>query len=295
MSTPWFLTDEIRREFEPLKVRELTPLVRRVTADNPGMMTGPGTNCYLVGRRDVAVIDTGVDDPAHVRRLVEAGGGRIRWILITHKHPDHWPGSRRLADLTGAPVLAHPKPLRTMGDGRFRADRTLADGDVIRGEEFTLRCVHTPGHAADHICFLLEEERMLFAGDHVMDGSTVVIAPPDGDMKQYIASLRHLAAMDLATIAPAHGRLLDEPRKVLETIVEHRLMRERMVLEAFADGAPATIPELVKRIYTDVPQALHGMAAHSVHAHLLKLREEGKVTGEGFDSRWAPASGAGSV
>ncbi len=287
MSTPWFLTDDVRREFDPTAVRELTPLVRRVTADNPGMMTGPGTNCYLVGRREVAVIDTGMDDPAHVQHLAEAGGGRIRWILITHKHPDHWPGSRRLSEQTGAPVLAHPATLQSMGPGEFHADRHLADGDVLRAAEFTLRCLHTPGHAADHLCFLLEDEGLLFAGDHVMDGSTVVISPPDGDMKEYVESLQRLAGLPLATIAPAHGRLLAEPRTVLETIIEHRLMRERMVVDALRAAPPATIPELVERIYTDVPQALHPVAAHSVYAHLLKLRRERRAHGEGFSSRWS--------
>lgn len=287
MSNPFFFTPEVRAEFDPRQVRELTPLVRRITANNPGMMTGPGTNCYLVGRKEVAVIDTGKDDPAHIERIAEAGQGRIRWILITHTHPDHHPGSKRLSELTGAPVLAHPGRLKTGGDESFQADGTLNDGDRIEGADVTLRCLHTPGHASNHLCFLLEQERMLFAGDQVMDGSTVVIAPPDGDMQAYLDALRRLMTEPVDIIAPAHGRLLPNARQVLQSIIDHRLAREDKVLKALSEGAK-TLPDIVAHAYQDVPKFLHKVAEFSVHAHLLKLQSEGRAA-EKAVGEWGPA------
>src|SRR3954470_10149517 len=164
----------------------LSPLVRRIVAPNPGPFTGPGTNTYLVGIDEVAVIDPGPDDEAHLDAIAGAGSGRIRWILCTHTHPDHSPGAAGLKERTGAEILSFADR-----DGLV-CDRHLADGDTVEGTEFTLRAVHTPGHASNHLCFLLERERLLFTGDHVMDGSTVVISPPDGDMGEYLASLQRL-------------------------------------------------------------------------------------------------------
>ena len=168
--------------------RALSPLVRRICADNPGVMTGPGTNTYLIGVDEIAVIDPGPDDAAHLDAVAGCGGDRIRWILLTHTHPDHGPGAIGLKERTGAEILAFESR-----DG-IEVDGTLADGDMVEGTEWRLTAVHTPGHASNHLCFLLEEERCLFTGDHVMDGSTVVIKPPDGDMAQYLASLERIKA-----------------------------------------------------------------------------------------------------
>ncbi len=288
MTQPPWMRPEVRRAFDPERIVQVTPLLRRITAPNPGMMTGPGTNTWLVGSEQVAVVDPGPDDAGHIERVARAGGGRIRWILVTHTHPDHSPGSRRLAELTGAPVLAHAIRLQGVSDREFRPDVTLEDGDRVRCREFSLRALHTPGHAANHLCFLLEDERILIAGDQVMDRVTVVISPPDGDMQAYLDSLHRLKALGLRAIAPAHGRLLEEPEALLQGIIDHRMEREAMVMEAVRAGE-RLIPDMVRRIYVDVPQPLHRVAEGSVHAHLLKLRHEGRVTGESRDGPWQPA------
>lgn len=270
----------------PGEVTTLSPLVQRVTAPNPGMMTGPGTNCYLVGREEVAVIDPGLDDPEHIERIREAAPGPIRWIVVTHTHPDHSPGSRSLAGLTGAPVLAHATRLQGIRDEAFSADAHLNEGDSLEGADFTLRCLYTPGHAADHLCFLLKEEGTLFAGDHVMEGTTVVIAPPDGDMQDYLTSLRRLLREPIQRIAPGHGGVITEPGKVLQGIINHRLAREAQILSIMSESGEITIAELVRRIYTHVPESLHAMARMSVYAHLLKLKAEDRVQGENLEGAW---------
>lgn len=250
----------------------VSPLVRRVLASNPGVMTGPGTNTYLVGHREVAVIDPGPDDDAHVDAIVAAGEGAIRWVLLTHTHPDHWPASTRLAERTGAEVLAFDDR-----DG-LRCDRHLGSGQVLDATEFTLRALHTPGHASNHLCYLLEDERLLFTGDHLMQGSTVVIAPPDGDMAAYLGSLRELLEIDppIARLAPAHGHVLDDPRGVIDGTIAHRLEREAKVRDALAGApAPATIDDLVPAAYDDVHESLFPLARLSLWAHLRKLVADG--------------------
>ena len=249
----------------------LSPLVRRVLAPNPGVMTGPGTNTYLVGIDEVAVIDPGVDDDAHLDAIVGCGGDRIRWILCTHTHPDHWPGSARLKERTGAEVLAFDSR-----DG-LEVDREIREGFVIEATEFRLAAVHTPGHASNHLCYLLQEERLLFSGDHIMQGSTVVIAPPDGDMAAYLSSLERLRGMRLRAIAPAHGHVIDDPLGIIDDYVHHRLEREQQVLGALAEG-DRLIADVVSRLYPDLIDELVPRARQSVHAHLRKLAAEGVVT-----------------
>lgn len=261
---------------------QLSPLVRRLTAPNPGMMTGPGTNTYLVGTDEIAVIDPGPALDEHVDAIVAAGAGRIRWILTTHTHADHWPGAAALRDRTGATTFGF-----TASDG-FEPDTRLADGDRVAGAGFALGAVHTPGHASNHLCYLLEQERLLFSGDHVMQGSTVVIRPPDGDMAVYLASLARVAALDLAAIAPGHGTLITDPAAKLDEYVTHRLAREAQVLDAVVAG-DATVDAVVARLYADVDEKLHPVARHTVHAHLRKLRDEGRVVGDGIDGEWRVA------
>lgn len=276
---------EIKRRFPHEQAVRLSPLVQRVTAPNHGMMTGPGTNTYLVGNAEVAVIDPGVDKAGHLDAVLAAAPGPVRWILVTHTHPDHSPGAATLSARTGAPVHGHRIRLQGKRDKRFRADVLLDDGDVIRGEDFTLRALHTPGHAADHLCYQLDEENSLIAGDQVMDGATVVIAPPDGDMADYLASLERLKTLGLDTLLPAHGDPLKPAAEVLQSVIDHRLEREAQVLAGLEDaGQPQTAMQLVKRIYTDVPALLHPMAARSVTAHLDKLLADGRVDRAGSDS-----------
>jgi glyoxylase-like metal-dependent hydrolase (beta-lactamase superfamily II) len=251
---------------------QLSRLVRRITAPNPSLMTGAGTNTYLVGHGEVTVIDPGPDEPQHLNDVAGGvHGERIVRILLTHGHPDHAPGAAPLARLTGAAVLAFREPLR--------------DEEVLSGGGATIEALHTPGHTADHLCFFLHEEQALFSGDLVMSGSTVVIVPPEGDMTAYLGSLERLRQRDVVRIYPGHGDVIDSPRTVLDEYIAHRLMRERQILDALREG-PARIADLVRRIYAAVPASLHPWAAHSVHAHLLKLKAEGKITGIDLESEW---------
>ncbi len=259
----------------------LNKLVRRVLCNNPGMMTGPGTNTYLVGIDEVAVIDPGPADDAHLDAVTAAGSGQIRWILCTHTHGDHSPGAAGLKERTGAEVLAFADR-----DGLV-CDRHLVDGDTVEGTEFTLRAIHTPGHASNHLCFLLERDRLLFSGDHIMDGSTVVITPPDGDMGAYLAALERLQAWrrPLKAIAPAHGHLIEDPAAKLDDYLTHRLDREAQVVAALRaeGGSGADTAALVAAIYTNVPEVLHPVARFSVWAHLRKLANDGAATAQDPD------------
>jgi glyoxylase-like metal-dependent hydrolase (beta-lactamase superfamily II) len=264
----------------------LSPMVRRIVAHNPGIMTGPGTNTYLVGIDEIAVIDPGPDDDAHLDAIAGCGGDRIRWILLTHTHEDHSPGAVGLKKRTGAEILGFGPG---QGRGRVRLDGTLADDAVIEATEFHLTALHTPGHASNHLCYLLNEERTLFTGDHVMQGSTVVISPPDGDMATYLASLERLKTIRprLRAIAPGHGHVIDDPLAAVDAIIEHRLAREAQVLDLLRRRGAATITDLVEEIYADVDASLHPVARRTVWAHLRKLADEGAATGDTLDGKWS--------
>ncbi len=267
-------------EILPGVPKRLDRLVTRLTAPNPGAMTGPGTNTYLVGTDALAVIDPGPMLESHLEKILEAAGGRLRWILCTHTHMDHSPAAAALKAATGAQVLGRPAPAGQ--DPTFRPDVVLEHGQRIDLGGATLRAIHTPGHASNHLCYLLEETRMLFTGDHVMQGSTVVINPPDGNMRAYLASLEALIAEDLAILAPGHGFLIGEPRRELRRLIAHRLAREEKVRAALERrGAPSTVEELVPLAYDDVPERMHRWAARSLTAHLDKLVEDGTARVEG--------------
>lgn len=264
----------------------LSPLVRRIVAPNPGVMTGPGTNTYLVGIDEAVVIDPGPDDDSHLEAILGCGGDRIRWIVCTHTHPDHHPLVPRLKERTGAEVLAFEARDGLVIDG------PLVDGDRIEATEFRLRAVHTPGHASNHLCFLLEEERLLFTGDHVMQGSTVVIAPPDGDMAAYLKSLERIRALrpPLRAIAPGHGHLITEPLVAIDEYLAHRRMREAQVLASVRADGPTTAEAIAAALYPDLVEELVPRARQSVHAHLRKLAEDGEITTEDADdesSAWS--------
>jgi glyoxylase-like metal-dependent hydrolase (beta-lactamase superfamily II)/8-oxo-dGTP pyrophosphatase MutT (NUDIX family) len=266
----------------PGRVVRLSARVLRVTAPNAGMMTGPGTNSYLVGDPATnrwTVIDPGPDDASHRQALLAAAPGPLERILVTHTHVDHSPGAAPLARATGAPVLGR-RPLHAAGqDATFAPDEELYGGEVLAlGPDATLRVLHTPGHASNHLCYLLEQERTLFTGDHVMQGSTVVINPPDGDMAAYLHALEALHALALDWFAPGHGFLVARPHEVVRALVRHRLGREAKVVAALAALGPAALEGLVVRVYDDVPAALHPVARRSLLAHLLKLEGEGRAT-----------------
>jgi len=270
MSAPEPVLDPLAPPEPGRPVALATGLVR-VTAPNPGMMTGPGTNSYLVGTAEVAVIDPGPDEASHVDALVEAGRQRIRWIVVTHTHPDHAPAAAPLAERTGAEVLGFgPR------DG-FVPDRSVDEGFELAGDDFCLRALHTPGHASNHLCWLLEGERVLFSGDHVMQGSTVVIAPPDGDMAAYLRSLRVLLELDppLRAIAPGHGSLIEDAAAAVSAVVAHRLERESAVARALSTAGRARVDDLLPVVYADVHEALYPVARYSLWAHLRKLAGEG--------------------
>ena len=256
---------------------EIAPGVRRILAPNPSMMTGPGTNTYLVGESAVAVIDPGPIISEHVEDIVEKSKGCIQWILATHTHPDHSPGVVLLTEMTGAEVLGIPAPDGQHQDRTFAPTRILADGDVLATDEFQLEVVHTPGHASNHVCFRHAELNWLFTGDHVIDGSTVVIDPPDGDMKDYIESLQKCKDLDCEALAPGHGDVIRDPARAIDWIIAHRLEREGKVKAAIEANPNRTTHELVPHVYRDVDPKLFGWAERSLLAHVLKLEADGLV------------------
>ncbi|MGH8517478.1 MAG: MBL fold metallo-hydrolase, partial [Panacagrimonas sp.] len=247
--------------------------VTRLIAPNPGLMTGPGTNTYYVNG---AVIDPGPAIDSHVERILKLGP--IRWILCTHTHLDHSPAALALKAASGAQVLGRPAPAGQ--DATFKPDAILENGQRVDLGEIALRAIHTPGHASNHLCYLLEETRMLFTGDHIMQGSTVVINPPDGDMRAYLKSLERLLGEDVAIIAPGHGYLIGAPHREVKRLIAHRLNRERKVIAALERLEHPLLEEMLPLVYDDVPERIHRVAARSLTAHLDKLVAEGAVRAE---------------
>jgi glyoxylase-like metal-dependent hydrolase (beta-lactamase superfamily II) len=270
----------------------LSPLVRRIVATNPGPFTGPGTNTYLVGIDEVAVIDPGPDDKKHVDSIVGASmKERVRWVMLTHTHPDHWPATKRLVKATGAELVMFGKGKKEK-DVDLVPDRVIDAGDSIEGSEFGLEVLHTPGHAPNHLCFLLEEERVLFTGDTVLEGMYSVVNPArGGDMAVYVKTLERLKKLRLSRIAPGHGDVIEEPKVKLDDYLSHRKQREQQVLRLLKKRGTAKVKELVGDIYGNdgLPPELIEAAGWQVHAHLVKLKAEGKVSGTNARSAWSPA------
>lgn len=273
--------------FTPGEPVRLNSRVRRLTAPNPGVMTGPGTNTYLLGDKHVAVLDPGPLLDEHVAAIIEAAHpGEIRWIVTTHTHPDHSPAWKPLAEATGAQVIG-AKPWDDMfQDDTFAPDREVEHDQVLDTDEFCLRAIHTPGHVGNHYCYLLEDEGMIFTGDHIMQGSTVVIVPPSGDMKAYIESLRLLLEYPVKSLAPGHGSVIDDPADAVTWLVNHRLKRERKVLAGLDQLGAADLDALVEVVYDDVDVSLHQMAKLSMSAHLIKLGQEGRAA-ESEGGEWS--------
>jgi glyoxylase-like metal-dependent hydrolase (beta-lactamase superfamily II) len=275
---------------------ELEPGIARVLAPNASPFTYTGTQSYLVGEREVAVIDPGPDLPEHVEALIRAiGDRRVVAIMCTHTHRDHSPAAQVLSEATGAPVVGcAPLALEAVGpradaafDGDYRADRVLGDGDGIEVDGRTLTAIATPGHTSNHLCFADEASGVLFTGDHVMGWSTTVVVPPDGDMAAYMASLDRLRQRDDRIYYPAHGPAITNPRQLVRGLIGHRMQRERQILTLLGKGT-LSIPEIVAGAYPGLDPRLVGAAAGSVHAHLLDLRARGLVDTNG--ETWTPAA-----
>ncbi|MDX3899622.1 MAG: MBL fold metallo-hydrolase [Sphingobium sp.] len=272
----------------------LSPLVARVLAPNPSPFTYTGTQTYVVGDGDVAVIDPGPDDPSHLDALTAAIAGRpVVAILCTHTHRDHSPAARPLAERTGAPIIGCA-PLTLEDDGPradaafdpgYRPDRVLADGERVTGQGWTLEAVATPGHTSNHLCFALPEEEALFTGDHVMGWSTSVISPPDGDMSAYMRSMQRLADRDDRIYYPAHGDPVESPQRLVRGMMGHRKQREGQILRHIAEPGGVTIPQMVEQMYKGVDTRLHAAAGRSVLAHLVDLDQRGLAAATG-DGRW---------
>lgn len=276
-----------------LTTARVSPLVRRVTAPNAGPFTYRGTCTYILGAGDVAIVDPGPADPRHVAAMLEAiRGERLRYILVTHTHRDHSPAARALKEATGATVAgcapyAPPPDIHITGPGldashdlAYSPDAVLAAGERLDLGGATVRALETPGHTANHLCFALEEEKALFTGDHIMGWATTVIAPPDGSMTDYMASIERLRRRDDAIYWPGHGDPVLEPQRYLRALLHHRRAREAAILQRLAAG-DETIPAVVARIYESVDKRLHGAAAMTVFAHLEDLVARGLVDSEG--------------
>lgn len=272
----------------PGQIVEIAPDVRRITAPNPGVMTGPGTNSYILGDDELTLIDPGPEIEAHRDALLAAVGKKLRWILCTHTHRDHSPLAKAIKAATGAQILGYGRvPDDGRQDEQFKPDRALVDGDVVDYGVYKLRAVHTPGHASNHLCYLLEGRGVLFTGDHVMQGSTVVISPPDGDMQAYLDSLERLNTLDVGAFAPGHGHVIETPQAEVKKLIAHRLKREEKIFSALKEAGTVTLDELVRTAYDDVPERIHNVAMRSLHATLIRLEKLGRAVRDGVQWRAA--------
>ena len=286
-------------EFDYGVCDSLSPLIRRVIADNPGPFTFHGTGTYIVGRGEVAVIDAGPDLSGHVDALLAAlEGETVSHLLVTHTHRDHSPATRYLKEVSGAKSYGFgPHGGGTPGDEveegadtDFTPDVTLKDGDIIRGAGWALEAVHTPGHTSNHLCFALAEEAALFSGDHVMGWSTTVVSPPDGNMADYMASLTRLGQRAETTFWPTHGPSIEAPGEFVAALIAHREEREEQILKCL-EGGVGKIPAMVRKMYTDIDPVLYGAAGRSVLSHLIHMVETDRAACDGTpngDANFSP-------
>ena len=271
---------------ETEEVVQITPLVKRITAGNSSVFTGPGTNTYIVGNReDLTVVDPGPALSEHIESIVSCSSNLSR-IVVTHTHPDHSPGVSLLQSKVDIPAYGLITESSKNQDTSFKPIKMLTHGEVVEAKDHNLEVIHTPGHASNHLCYLLKEEKLLFTGDHIMNGSTVVISPPDGNMQDYLDSLNKLKEYDLENIAPGHGELLSNPHSVADWIIDHRIDRENKVIKAIKEAGSGNPDSLVEAVYDDVEESLHFAARWSLEAHLIKLVNEGKAVKEGNKFLW---------
>jgi glyoxylase-like metal-dependent hydrolase (beta-lactamase superfamily II) len=277
-------------EFEYGKVEQVSPMIRRVIANNPGPFTYTGTGVYIIGRGNVCVIDPGPDLPDHFEALKAAlQGETISHVLVTHSHMDHSPLAHPLARWAGCKVMASDAVsiaggsevrLEAGDDTRFVPDVAVQDGEIIQGDGWTIEAITTPGHTSGHICYALKEENCLFSGDHIMGWSTTVISPPDGDMDDYLTSLDKIAARKFSTIWPTHGSPITDPAPFVDAYIAHRLDREDQIIAQLANGQ-TKIKEFVPIMYAAVDARLWPAACHSVMAHMTRLVKKGRVSNDG--------------
>lgn len=284
-----------RDAIEPMpgKVEQLEPLVRRVLAGNPSAFTYTGTQTYLAGTRDeLVVVDPGPDDSDHVAALIEAiGSAKVLAIACTHTHFDHSPAAAALKLATGAPIIgcapllieSDEPSVEAPFDLEYSPDRILHDGDIIAGRDWRLTAIATPGHTSNHLCFRLDPSGALFTGDHVLKWSTTVVAPPDGNMADYMESLHRLTERDDKVYYPAHGPAVENPQELVRQMILHRHQREQQIIDQLGD-APVSVPNLVSSIYVGLAPALTGAAGMSLLAHLLDLEQRGIA--ECIDNGW---------
>lgn len=258
----------------------IAPGVWRLLAPNASVMTGPGTNTYLLGDPPVAVLDPGPDDPAHLAAIL-AFVPRPAQVFVTHTHRDHSPLAAALAARTGARLIGRPPPDDGRQDTSFESQHEPARDEIFEIGGARLRAIDTPGHASNHVCWLLEDEGLLFTGDHLLDGVTPVILAPDGDMSDYLDALQRLRGYALARLAPGHGRVLDSPYELIDRVIAHRLWRESMVAQALVDAATASVDALVAEVYRGIGPQLQRFARLSLLAHLIKLEREGRARRDG--------------
>lgn len=252
--------------------------VQRILGRNPGPMTGPGTNSYLVGDSQLSLIDPGPMNPEQIDSFIAALAGRqLHYILCTHTHGDHSPAAMPLAEKTGASLVGLKAPDAIGQDHSFEPSRQWQHGDIVDLDEYSLQCVHTPGHVSNHFCYLLREESLLFTGDHVLQGTTPVILPPDGDMADYFASLKLVQSMGVKYLAPGHGGLMDNPQQEIEQLLQHRLRREAKIVAGLQQLQEANLDELVQVVYDDIAAHLIPWAKKTLLAHLLKLEKDGRA------------------
>jgi glyoxylase-like metal-dependent hydrolase (beta-lactamase superfamily II) len=268
---------EARSQLQPELCAAIAPGVRRIVAGNAGLMTGPGTNTYLFGTREVAVLDPGPDDTRHLDAILQAAGSAVRWVIVTHTHPDHSPLARRLAERTGARVIGLPAPDDGRQDPDFTPQHRPADGERLSVGGCQLTVIHTPGHASNCVCYLLQSERLLFTGDHVLEGVSPVILPPDGDMAAYLHSLDKLGPHDFERIAPGHGGVMERGKEIIALLRAHRIAREDKVVRSLRRMTAATLDDLTPAVYDDVPADRHRWARLTLEAHLIKLARDGRA------------------